>query len=150
MNEPIMKRWVTALRSGDYQQSRGALRSTTADDKELGNNFCCLGVLCDLYAKEHPNAAWVRGGDDDSTCWFDANTGPASADEEALPEAVRQWADMNDGLGRSKTEETVAKLQALLPDHKKKSWMTSLADINDDGVPFPQIADFIERNWQDF
>ena len=32
--------WVAALRSGKYQQGRGALRK--------GDTFCCLGVACDL------------------------------------------------------------------------------------------------------
>lgn len=40
MND-FAKRWVAALRSGEYQQTRGTLR----DD----NGFCCLGVACDLY-----------------------------------------------------------------------------------------------------
>ena len=32
--------WVAALRSGDYPQGQGALK--TAD------GYCCLGVLCDI------------------------------------------------------------------------------------------------------
>ena len=35
------KKWVEALRSGEYRQGSGSLR--TYDDK-----FCCLGVLADL------------------------------------------------------------------------------------------------------
>lgn len=46
MNQEIKKRWVAALRSGDYKQGTGALRN--ADNK-----FCCLGVLCDLHSKAH-------------------------------------------------------------------------------------------------
>jgi hypothetical protein len=38
--ENIKKRWVEALRSGNYKQTTGALRK---DD-----GFCCLGVLCDI------------------------------------------------------------------------------------------------------
>lgn len=37
-------RWIEALYSGAYQQSRGSLRK---DD-----TFCCLGVLCDLVDPE--------------------------------------------------------------------------------------------------
>ena len=32
--------WIEALRSGKYEQGRGALR--------MGDKFCCLGVACDL------------------------------------------------------------------------------------------------------
>lgn len=38
-----IKEWTDALRSGEYQQGTGCLR--TGDD-----NFCCLGVLSDLAA----------------------------------------------------------------------------------------------------
>lgn len=33
-------RWVQTLRSGEYEQGRGRLRT--------GDRFCCLGVACDL------------------------------------------------------------------------------------------------------
>jgi hypothetical protein len=39
--------WINALRSGEYAQTRKALR----DDK----GYCCLGVLCDLTGGE-----WTR------------------------------------------------------------------------------------------
>jgi len=45
MDKKWKNKWITALKSGEYQQGRGALR--TLEDK-----FCCLGVLCDLYGKE--------------------------------------------------------------------------------------------------
>ena len=44
MKEEIKDRWVEALRSGKYQQGQGTLK--------YGESFCCLGVLCDLHAKE--------------------------------------------------------------------------------------------------
>lgn len=34
------KRWVAALRSGEYRQTRGELRDAAG--------FCCLGVACDI------------------------------------------------------------------------------------------------------
>jgi hypothetical protein len=37
-------KWVAALRSGEYEQGRMYLKR---DDK-----FCCLGVLCDLVARD--------------------------------------------------------------------------------------------------
>jgi hypothetical protein len=43
MNPEIKARWVAALRSGEYQQTTGNLRTE--------NGFCCLGVLCDLHSK---------------------------------------------------------------------------------------------------
>jgi len=40
VNKELIRNWVKALRSGDYEQSSERLRS---DDR-----FCCLGVLCDV------------------------------------------------------------------------------------------------------
>lgn len=40
----VVKRWVAALRSGEYTQARKSLRD--------GDSFCCFGVLCDLAARD--------------------------------------------------------------------------------------------------
>lgn len=39
-NVELARRWIEALRSGKYGQGRKYLRR--------GDNYCCLGVLCDL------------------------------------------------------------------------------------------------------
>lgn len=41
MDNDIKTKWIAALKSGNYKQGSGTLRS----DK---NEFCCLGVLCDV------------------------------------------------------------------------------------------------------
>ncbi len=53
MNERIKKLWIESLRSGLYQQGNGRLR--------VGDKYCCLGVLCDLYDQEHGTSSWVSG-----------------------------------------------------------------------------------------
>jgi hypothetical protein len=45
MNPEVKARWVAALRSGAYQQTHNRLT-------DHRGGFCCLGVLCDLYAEE--------------------------------------------------------------------------------------------------
>ena len=42
MNKELMKRWVAALRSGEYKQLHGELTITS---KNHGARYCCLGVL---------------------------------------------------------------------------------------------------------
>ena len=42
--EEARKKWVEALRSGKYKQSRQFLHSE--------EGYCCLGVACDIFAKE--------------------------------------------------------------------------------------------------
>ncbi len=50
MNPEVKTKWIAALRSGDYKQGKNKLRSDT-------NHFCCLGVLCNIHAQEHPEIA---------------------------------------------------------------------------------------------
>lgn len=54
-NQNVMKAWVAALRSGEYDQTKGALRRTAgpALPEDTPPGYCCLGVLCDVAAK-HP------------------------------------------------------------------------------------------------
>lgn len=53
----MLRAWIKALRSGKYKQGHKAL--STAD------NYCCLGVLCDVAAPErwkgqqHDNLVYV-------------------------------------------------------------------------------------------
>ena len=73
MNKRVKKMWVAALRSGEYEQCRKVLRNGEG-------GFCCLGVLCDLYAKET--------GDSEGEA-FD------SIDNELAP-CVTEWAGLAD------------------------------------------------------
>lgn len=107
MNQEIKQRWIEALRSGKYTQTQGNLRD------HIG--YCCLGVLCDLYTKEH-NEDW----EDDNS--FANQTA-------VLPSCVIQWAG----------------LVYPNPDISYGGENTSLAGVNDDEVPFSEIADLIEE-----
>lgn len=44
MNPEIKQKWLTDLRSGEYEQGQGCLLSTTG-------KYCCLGVLCKTIDK---------------------------------------------------------------------------------------------------
>lgn len=43
-NKRNIKKWVDALRSGEFKQSKGAL-------KRGNNTYCCLGVACEISGK---------------------------------------------------------------------------------------------------
>ena len=45
MNEQIKKKWVKALRSGEYEQTKDALH--------LDGGYCCLGVLAAIATGAH-------------------------------------------------------------------------------------------------
>ena len=45
---------VVALRSGEYTQALGHLRTR--------DGYCCLGVACDIYRKETGEGTWIQEG----------------------------------------------------------------------------------------
>lgn len=52
MDATLRDEWAVALESGDYKQGKTALKTTD-------NEFCCLGVLCDILSKKDPeNIQW--------------------------------------------------------------------------------------------
>ena len=120
MNENA-KNWVTALRSGEYSQCQGSLRR--------GDSFCCLGVACDLYAKEHTDGFWFTREETNSV-EFDSRTGVRSG---VLPECVKDWLGMRTNTGIY--EDASGKNLPHLNDNQKWS--------------FNQIADFIEQHQEE-
>lgn len=101
MKIEIRDRWTAALRSGEYEQGKNRLRT--------GDEFCCLGVFCDVVG-------------------FDLDA-PAVGVNAAMP-----WARA------SGVEEAPPILQDLVP----RGVRFSLAEQNDAGATFEEIADLIE------
>jgi hypothetical protein len=65
MREAIAKKWIKALRSGQYKQCQGSL----SEENEEGRSYCCLGVLCEVTNTgyvwtdgELPRAATLKTG----------------------------------------------------------------------------------------
>lgn len=115
MNKKIKQKWVKALLSGEYVQTKGKLKTSE-------NNFCCLGVLCDLAQKEGIGA-WVKVlnheeflvGEDSSM--------------DTLPSKVMEWAGIESKWGFYKSAHN----------------FTTLAHENDTGKTFKQIASDIKE-----
>lgn len=112
--------WLAALRGGDYGQCKGRLRGSESE-------FCCLGVYLDLKVKKG-DGVWTRSHQD-----FTFPNGYMSRDLE-FPETgtlpfrspLNGYAATVDGLkGRNGSS-------------------VHLADLNDDGLTFSQIADVID------
>ena len=124
MNPEIKRKWVSALRSGTYRQGQGKLR--------LADNFCCLGVLCEISAK----------GD-----WYQ---GKYLGEKNFLPKEVLNWSELR---------EHSPKVPAPVGDIRYREWMAThgeqvtitagkvdLAALNDMGFTFREIAEMIERS----
>lgn len=122
MDAVIKTKWTDALRSGKYQQGVGALRSGD-------NKFCCLGVLCDV-AEAKGLSMEVIAPEDNSQVWkYDDRVG-------GLPQSVQGWAGMDDSMG-----------SRMINDNFEGPYRPCLADLNDEGRTFEQIADIIEKEF---
>lgn len=111
MNQEVKALWLEALRSGDYRRAEGKLHRTAN-----GEEYCCLGVLCDLAVKaglpvevEPALRAYMR---------YDGFP-------DTLPESVMEWAGLMDSSPDTPHGELVA--------------------LNDDGMSFDDIANVIEE-----
>lgn len=99
MDTRIKYEWIEALRSGEYKQGRGTLRS-------YDNQYCCLGVLCDIAVK-HGIADWysIQGSIGPKNSNIIYIVAPPNADigaEETetnhayLPSFIAEWAGLSE------------------------------------------------------
>ncbi len=122
----IKKRWINALRSGKYKQAEGALNNGKG-------GFCCLGVLCDLFAKEN-KTSWDLDPDPDGLRLKGA------AHTSLLPPHVAFWAS------GEKLEDFRVKIELENEDGRMAEASRSLAELNDEEkLTLSQIADIIEE-----
>lgn len=129
MNQEIKDQWVNALTNGEYHQGTGEL-------KTLKDEFCCLGVLCDLAVKAGV-AKWLY---QPSTGWLliPANVTMEEAKDvgavgsATLPRFVTEWA----GMTKHEHNPTVVRDG----DH------IALTQANDSlELPFTTIAELIHE-----
>lgn len=116
MDPQIRARWVAALRSGQYPQGQKYLRS--------GEDRCCLGVLSDLAVEAGVTTREERtAATGEQYCAY----GPCCS-FDYLPDEVQCWAG----------------LSTHNPQVMWRGEFSSLAELNDGGQSFAQIADLIE------
>ena len=121
MKKEVADKWVAALRSDVYVQGKDMLAN------EDRTEHCCLGVLCEI-AIENGVRVRVRTEGEEFTRY--------DGESYRLPHVVKEWADMMFNDGRLFDEDT----EDLPPD--------SLAELNDSGLSFKEIADHIEEYWE--
>jgi hypothetical protein len=83
VNPDIKRRWIEALRSGEYRQTQEVL---VEPDPILGDAFCCLGVLCEIAVKD---GVIVRQAES----YLDP-ANPMDQSDATLPMAVLRWAEL--------------------------------------------------------
>ena len=128
MNPEVKQKWIDALRSGKYEQGSERLRSVSG--------YCCLGVLCDIYAKEH-NTEWEFRGNEETNLqpmdyWY------YEGESEFLPESVMDWAGL---------KVPNPSLRIDVEDNDEDNWyyQDEIANVNDSGYTFNDLSKLIEE-----
>lgn len=140
MNTEYKRKWVDALRSGKYRQGVGVL-------KNANEEYCCLGVLCDildvgkfLYVKDLNKFSGINTEGNSSGYIF--------VDKDVELE------DIANDFSRDFTTSDSLSMYSVgaLPMHVKSlvglgySEESDLIDMNDNGSSFEEIAEWIETN----
>lgn len=119
-----IEEWLTALRSGNYTQTNGALHDDTG--------FCCLGVACDLYANAHEGVSWTEGQHYRYLTGSDKKE-IGSWGDDMMPDEVAEWFGLPTGVCSCAVRVT----DVRLPEGRASV-------LNDNGYSFEKIADLIE------
>lgn len=124
MKKKIMKKWVKALKSGEYRQNYGGLCDT--------NSFCCLGVLTELFIQEKHKTKLgkYKYGWEGSNYRLLAYKG----EDSILHEDILKWSGIKTSDGM------------YYDDNKYKS---TLAIKNDACHSFNEIASIIEKHYEE-
>ena len=122
MND-FAKRWVAALRSGEYKQGYQYLH--------CGNEFCVMGVACDLMRNE-------------------LHIEMTETLTDRYGHSGKMVIERFDGFVRSLPNKVMSKLGFKSWDYRgvfqtKKGEEDNLMRLNDSGVPFTRLADLIEQ-----
>lgn len=128
MDTTIKQGWVKNLRSGLYDQGESYLRTPDGD-------FCCLGVLCDMaekagvVQKKEGEAGMIYYGDEASGEWR----------SDVLPQVVMDWAGLY-------SNNPLVVCECRMEDCGCSENHRELAQLNDDGTTFSEIADLIDAS----
>ena len=118
---------TAALRSGEYKQGEARLR-TEADE------FCCLGVACDLFDKSR---------------WLGTDYRMSPDTDSSTDQSFQEWVSEKEG-GQDMQGIEDFTVSQYPPDEVAEyfgfsgSIVTDLAQANDAGESFEKIADRID------
>ena len=107
MNDNARK-WVAALRSGEFEQAQGRLKD--------GDAYCCLGVACELYIRETGVGSW-----DERSSFLN---GDGRAYSAVLPDELQTWLGV-----RADVASYAEGVCALTIDNDNGKTFTEIADI---------------------
>lgn len=126
MKKEIADRWIELLESG-LGQTRSALKRYHLD----APRYCCLGVLCELAVQDGIVEERLVSSAP-KIAKFGAVDNPGDESVIVLPAAVMKWAGIATDIGEFDAGERVRQ---------------NLANLNDSGQSFREIAEVIRQHW---
>ena len=135
MNNLLYKTWINALRSGVYTPAREKLR-------DEHNNFCCLGVVCDLYTRGYWSTSSLEYIYDDIPSDIFLPTPIQKALNIRTRSAEFNFHELSPEL--RERIETELEYKATYLDRSTLS-LVALNDVIDLDIVFPIIADILEE-----
>lgn len=148
----IKQKWIKALRSGEYQQTKGRLKR---DD-----GFCCLGVLCDVYdpsgwVNDQPKRDYNRGD-----YYYDYEINNSLREASVIPKEMEKdifesnnllynpavrIKDLPENIRKKVIQKCTEESEEHLSEEDMIEETLSLTDLNDSmNLSFNEIADVIE------
>lgn len=147
MKADIKERWIQELESGNYRQGGGSLHERGGGIPSMGKvrdeKFCCLGVLCKMA--EEAGAVEITSTEEHGAL---VQYGDQTA---YLPVEVIQWAEISYEGSRAfpdlttLLEEERGVIEYIDDDRMHPSNLVSLSLMNDQAVPFSEIAQVIRE-----
>ncbi len=133
MNPEVKELWVSALRSGDFSQGKNLLHKTFPNDPEKADEYCCLGVLCAIAVQNGviSEEDVTKHSIDEEYDYFGYADGTAF-----LPTPVQKWSGVESDNGEYNDNDDDGVYRPR-----------SLVFLNDDGIPFENIANVIEEKF---
>ena len=140
---PLQREWIRCLRSVEFQQGQNWLVSWDVDDAPKPGFpllHCCLGVACCVAEANGVQLNWFTEPEDTAeTYTIQDSTGSESNQE--LPRKVMGALKFHSKIGRFLSCPHQNKTNTLLVGGHS---CVSLANANDQGCTFEEIADFVE------
>ena len=133
MNPEVKEKWLEALRSGKYKQGRNVLCSVNENGDRT---YCCLGVLSEIAVQE----GFAQSVVEDNAIRYDCElkNGSDLGEKFTLTRRLADWA----GLERINPPININ--GEVNEDGDVLCYTMSLAELNDAGRSFNEIAQLIE------
>lgn len=138
-----VRRWIAALRSGEYKQGESFLCSE--------GRYCCLGVACEVYQQQGPGGLTVESKLRlvDVNPKIELHVTYFNGEAATLPLEVMNWLGLRAVNGLFSYDMTQTSLTQLNDGTGGGDTVDAPPQLPPVKMNFEQIADFVEKCLED-